>query len=267
MTTRETDASDAPPDHVRRNRAAWDRFAPDYVESGRRNWAAAEPTWGIFSVPEATVGMLPDDLAGQATIELGCGTAYVSAWLTRLGAQPVGIDISPAQLATARQLQREFNLSFPLHLGNAEQTPFPDQSFDLAISEYGASIWCDPYAWIPEAARLLRPGGALRFLTNGTLLMLCTGDDPDVPVSERLERPYFGLHRFDWADDGSSEFHLGYGEWIRLLRANGFEIEDLVEIQPPAEATTSSPFVTLEWARRWPCEQVWKARKREPKPS
>ncbi len=262
MTSRETDRSDAQPDYVQRNQVAWDRFAPDYVEAGRRNWAASEPTWGIFSVAEATVGMLPDELTGKATIELGCGTAYVSAWLARRGARPVGIDNSPAQLATARQLQREFDLSFPLHLGNAERTPFPDQSFDLVISEYGASIWCDPYAWIPEAARLLRPGGALRFLTNGTLLMLCTSDDPDLPVSERLERPYFGLHRFDWADDGSSEFHLGYGEWIRLLRANGFEIEDLVEIQPPPEATTSYPFVTIEWARRWPCEQVWKARKR-----
>jgi hypothetical protein len=29
-----------------------------------------------------------------------------------------------------------------------------------AISEYGASIWCDPYAWIPEAARMLRPAGS-----------------------------------------------------------------------------------------------------------
>ncbi|MDQ3780283.1 MAG: class I SAM-dependent methyltransferase [Chloroflexota bacterium] len=262
MTSRETDRSDAQPDYVLRNRVAWDRFAPDYVEAGRRNWATAEPTWGIFSVAEATVGMLPDALAGKATIELGCGTAYVSAWLARRGARPVGIDNSPAQLATARQLQREFDLSFPLHLGNAERTPFPDQSFDLVISEYGASIWCDPYAWIPEAARLLRHGGALRFLTNGTLLMLCTGDDPDLPVGDRLERPYFGLHRFDWADDGSSEFHLGYGEWVRLLRANGFEIEDLVEIQPPPDATTSYPFVTIEWARRWPCEQVWKACKR-----
>ena len=58
----------------------------------------------------------------------------------------------------AAAARHEFGVEFPLHLGNAEQTPFPDESFDLAISEYGASIWCDPYRWIPEAARLLRPG-------------------------------------------------------------------------------------------------------------
>jgi hypothetical protein len=49
--------------------------------------------------------------------------------------------------------------------------------------------------------------------------------------------------------------------WIRLLRRSGFEVEDLVEVRPPAHATTRHPFVTLDWARRWPCEEVWKARK------
>src|ERR687890_1088015 len=121
-------------DHVAQNRVAWDRMAADYVEGGRRNWVSAEITWGIFDVPESRIGMLPPDLAGLDTVELGCGTAYVSAWLARRGARPVGIDNSPAQLATARRLQREHGLDFPLLHGNAEQTPFADGSFDLAIS-------------------------------------------------------------------------------------------------------------------------------------
>jgi SAM-dependent methyltransferase len=251
-------------DHVARNRAAWDDFAASYVEPGRRNWAADEPSWGIFSIPEAEVGLLPADLEGLDTIELGCGTAYVSAWLARRGARPVGIDNSPAQLDTARRFQDEFGVSFPLHLGDAERTPFPDASFDLAISEYGAAIWCDPYAWIPEAARLLRPGGQLTVLGNSTLVMLCTPADAteDTPASTCLERPYFGMHRFEWPDAESVEFHLGHGDWIRLLREHGFEIEDLIEIQAPAGASSSHPFVTADWARQWPCEEVWKARKR-----
>jgi SAM-dependent methyltransferase len=249
-------------DHVAQNRVAWDRMAADYVESGRRNWASDEITWGIFDVPESRIGMLPPDLRGMDTVELGCGTGYVSAWLARRGARPVGIDNSPAQLETARRFQTEFGLTFPLHLGDAEQTPFADESFDFAISEYGAAIWCDPYRWIPEAARILRPGGRLSFLGNSVLLMLTTPvDDEDAPASEQLQRPLFGMYRFAWGD-GAVEFHLPHGEMIRLLRESGFEIEDLVEVEIAADAITRYPFVSPEWARRWPAEEVWKVRKR-----
>jgi len=250
-------------DHVRRNREAWNAYAPDYVAAGERNWAAAEPTWGIWAVPESLVGLLPADLAGKQAVELGCGTGYVSAWLARRGARPVGIDNSPAQLATARRLQREHGLDFPLIQADAEALPLPDARFDFAISEYGAAIWCDPYRWIPEAARVLRPGGELVFLLNGAILMLAMQELETEPATERLLRPYFGMHRFEWPDTQAVEFHLGFGDWIRLLRTSGFEILDLVEIQPPEGATTRYPFVTLDWARRWPSEQVWKLRRRE----
>lgn len=250
------------PEHVAGNREAWDVMAADYVASGERNWADDEPTWGIFSVPESQVRLLPDDLAGKETIELGCGTAYVSAWLAKRGAKPVGIDNSPKQLETAKRLQDEHGIHFPLHLGNAETVPYPDASFDYAISEYGAAIWCDPYKWIPEAARLLRPGGELMFLGNSTLLMLCTRtDDEDAPVTTALERPLFGMHSFHWSDN-STEFHISPGAMIRLLRDSGFEVLDLVEIRPPDGATTTYPYVSLEWAQQWPAEHVWKARKR-----
>ena len=169
------------PDHVARNRADWDAHADDWVEPGRRDWARAEPWWGIFTVPESELHVLPDDLDGLDTIELGCGTGYVSSWLARRGARPVGIDNSERQLATARALQAEFGIDFPLVHGNAEATPFADESFDFAISEYGASIWCDPYRWIPEAARLLRPGGRLVFLINAPLAIMCAPDDETTP--------------------------------------------------------------------------------------
>jgi SAM-dependent methyltransferase len=251
------------PEHVRRNREAWDRDAHEYVAAGERGWAQAEPTWGIWGIPESEAHLLPDELAGRDVIELGCGTAYVSAWMARRGARVTGIDNSPKQLETARRLQDQHGLHFPLHLGNAEATPFPDASFDVAISEYGAAIWADPYRWIPEAARLLRPGGELIFLVNGTLQILTIPDlEADGPPTDRLVRPYFGMHRFEWPDETSVEFHLGYGDWIRLLRRSGFEVTDLLELRPPEGSTTTyTNLATLDWARRWPCEQVWKARR------
>jgi SAM-dependent methyltransferase len=249
------------PDYVVRNRSYWNGLAPDFEVSGRRHWAQAEPTWGRWDVPEAQLNVLPQGLAGLDVIELGCGTAYISAWLARRGARPVGIDNSEAQLATAKALQTEFELEFPLLHGNAEEVPLPDASFDLAISEYGASIWCDPYRWIPEAARLLRPGGQLVFLVNGVLAMLCEPDEENGVAAERLLRPYFGMHRFEWSTDDSVEFHLPHGRMITLLRANSFAVEGLIEIRPPDGSTTRYPFEILEWAQRWPCEEIWKARK------
>jgi SAM-dependent methyltransferase len=249
-------------DHVAVNRARWDAEAPKWVEFGELNWAAEEPYWGIWHVPESQLRLLPD-LRRKDAVDLGCGTGYVSAWMARRGARVVALDNSAQQLATARRLQREFGLEFPLIHADAERVPLASESFDFAFSEYGAAIWCDPYRWIPEAARLLRPGGRLTFLGNSTLMMLTTPDlEVDGPAGTTLLRDYFGMHRFTWPDDPAIEFHLGHGDWIRLFGANDFEVEDLVEVRPPEGSTTRHLLATLEWSRRWPVEEAWKVIKR-----
>jgi SAM-dependent methyltransferase len=160
--------------------------------------------------------------------------------------------------------QEECGLRFPLVRGTGERAPLRDGAFDLVVSEYGAAIWADPYRWIPEAARLLRRGGELVFLGNSTILMLCMPEEDEVPATDRLLRPQFGMHRFEWPQDPvpTVEFHLSHGDWIRLLRASGFDVLDLLELRPPAGSSTSYGFVSPEWAEQWPCEEVWRARRR-----
>jgi SAM-dependent methyltransferase len=247
--------------YLKGNRALWEQRAAFQLETARRNWAKTELDWGLWDVPESGLGAI-GDVAGLDVVELGCGTAYWSAWLARRGARPVGVDLTASQLEIARQLQREHALEFPLVEANAEATGLPDASFDLALSEYGASIWCDPYRWIPEAARLLRPGGRLVYLCSSVLALLCAPADDEAPLTEELVNDYFGLRRFDWPD-GTTNFALGYGDQIRCLRAAGFELEALHELQAPADAETHTvyDYVTAEWARQWPSEELWVARK------
>src|SRR5690348_12974885 len=212
------------------NIEAWTRANADHTDArAEEAWARDEIDWGVFRVLESELQALPD-VAGKDVVELGCGTAYFGAWLKKAGAaRVVGVDPTPAQLETARRCNEKFGLGLELVEAFGEDVPLPDASFDLAISEYGASIWADPYRWIPEASRLLRPGGQLVFLVNGTILMLCMPDEDNVAATDRMVRGYFGMHRFEWPNDDppSVEFHLGYGDWIRLLRTNGFEVEDL----------------------------------------
>ena len=246
---------------VLRNRAVWTKVNAEYTDRAARDvWAQEEITWGMWHTPESRLRVL-GDVAGLDVVELGCGTAYFSAWLARRGARVVGVDITPAQLETARRLQAETGLGFDLVEASAEDVPLPAASFDLVHSEYGASIWADPYRWIPEAARLLRPGGRLVFLCNSTLAVLCAPETGK--VGEQLLRPLFGLHRIEWPEEGV-EFYLSHGDWIRLLRDSGFEIEALVELQagPDAEDHAYYDFVSADWARKWPSEEIWVARKR-----
>jgi SAM-dependent methyltransferase len=247
-------------DYVAVNRANWTRANAEYADARAHDaWSQAEIEWGVCKVAESELNVLPD-VAGKDVVELGCGTAYFGAWLARRGARVVGVDVTPAQLETARRMEAEFRLGLELVEANAEDTKLLAESFDLVLSEYGASIWCDPAKWIPEAARLLRPGGLLVFLRNSTLAVLCSTVD-DGP-SEALQRPQRGLYRLEWAEPSPEiEFQMGHGDWIRLLRANGFDIEALHELYAREDAVDHVYYTSnAEWAKKWPSEEIWRAR-------
>jgi SAM-dependent methyltransferase len=237
------------PDHARENQAAWNVEAANYVDAAERNWAAPEIGWGMFGVPEA----------GLDVVELGCGTAYFSAWLARRGARPVGVDLSERQLETARRMQAEHRLEFPLHHASAEAVPLPDACADMVLSEYGASLWCEPDAWIGEAARLLRPGGRLIFLTNSVLAALTA--PPAGPATDRLVRGQREISPLRFEGEEGVEFHLAHGDWIALLGRHGFTVTALHELFAPdgAETIPQYDWMPAEWAQRWPVEEIWAA--------
>jgi SAM-dependent methyltransferase len=249
------------PDSIAANIAEWTETNAQYTDAkAERAWQPQDLAWGAFQVPEDAIGAPLGDVRGLDVVELGCGTAYFSAHLAMRGSRPVGVDPTPAQLDTARRMMAKTGIEFPLVEAPAERVPLPPASFDMAFSEFGASLWADPALWIPEAARLLRPGGRLVFLTNSFLSYLCGIDEGG--TSETLQRPQFGAYRIQWPGETGIEYHLPHGEWISLLRANGFEIERLIELQAPPDATKPEyyDYVTPEWARQWPAEEIWVAR-------
>ena len=252
-------------DYVALNREGWTKANAEYTDrTAQDSWAQGEITWGQWSKPEREVGILPD-VTGKDVIELGCGTAYFGSWLKRAGAsRVVGIDVTPAQLETARRLNEEFERGLELIEANAEDVSLPDESFDLVFSEYGASIWCDPALWIAEASRLLRPGGELVFMRGTTLRILCAPDQGK--TTDRLQRPQNGMYRFDWEDDDWSgvEFHPSMSDMLAILRTYGFELLDFRELYAPEDPATHEYYddPPVEWAKQWPAEEIWRLRLR-----
>ncbi|MGO8948745.1 MAG: class I SAM-dependent methyltransferase [Ktedonobacterales bacterium] len=246
-------------EHALKNRSMWEAQSDGYdsqhadVLSGSLAMA-----WGLWRIPEAELQIL-GEVTGRDILELGCGAARWSIALAQQGAHPVGLDLSSQQLAHARRLMDEAGISFPLVEASAEAVPLPNGSFDIVFCDWGAMTFCDPYLTVPEAARLLRPGGLLAFATSTPFYFVCYDQPADV-VREQLLRDYFGLHRTEWDDEVN--FDLPYGEWLRLFRLHGLIVEDLIETQPPTGATTSyrGP-QDIDWARKWPMENIWRVRK------
>jgi SAM-dependent methyltransferase len=211
----------------------------------------------VWQIPEAELRVL-GDVGGQDILELGCGAAQWSISLAKLGARPVGLDLSPRQLEHARQAMSAAGVDFPLVEASAEEVPLDEGSFDIVFCDHGAFNFADAHKLVPECARLLREGGLLAFNKPSPIMDLFYDVDAD-GIDDRLHNDYFTLDRFE--DEETVDFQLPYGEWIRLFRANGFVVEDLIELRPPGDASSTYDFVPLEWARRWPAESIWKARR------
>ena len=245
-----------PSDEALKNRAYWDRTSDEYQERHREFIGRPEPRWGVWQIPDTELNVL-GDVSGKDVLELGCGAAQWSILLAKQGARPVGLDNSERQLGHARRLMAEEGVDFPLVHSSAEDVPLPAASFDVVFCDHGAFTFGDPYKLMPEAARLLRPGGLLAFSMASAFVSVCDKDETVVP---ELQRDYFGMHELD--DGEVVEYQLPYGEWIRLFRAHGFVVEDLIEPRPAEDATSTywEP-EEREWARRWPSESIWKARK------
>ena len=219
---------------------------------------ASDP-FGTCHIPEAWLQVL-GDVRDKDVLELGSGAAQMSIAISHHGARAVGLDLSESQLTIARRLMRETGISIPIVQGSGERAPFGDGSFDVVFSDFGALFWADPHLTVPEAARLLRPGGLLAFTHYSPINTIATSDDGE-RAQERFVNDYFGIHTVPLSD-GSISFQLPYGEWTQLFRRCGLVLEELIEPRPDEDtSSTYADAEDLRWARRWPYECIWRVRK------
>lgn len=249
-------------DDVRANLASWEADSDDYQARNAlqlNRWDRLG--WGTWDLPEDDVRAL-GDVEGLDALELGCGACQFGIKVTKRGAKVTGLDFSEKQLVAGALNIAETGVRFPLVRASAEELPFADGTFDLVFCDHGATSFTDPNAAIPEAARVLRSAGLLVFNIATPFIWTFWGDDDDPPGRE-LRRPYYGGGRTAWPDPHPSvEWQLTYGEWIRIFRSSGLVVEDLIELRPGEGATTTyTSFSTLEWARDFPAENIWRVRK------
>jgi SAM-dependent methyltransferase len=248
-------------DPERLNREFWDDDADDYQAEHDAQLAPGGMAWGTWQVPDADLDVL-GDVSGLDVLEYGCGGGQCGIKLARAGARVTGLDQSRAQLRHATSNVLRAGVAVRLCCASATAVPFRDAAFDLVFCDHGAMSFCDPHATVPEVARLLRSGGLLAFSITTLLRNLCfPPDDPDAGVTRKLHGRWFGARVFDWGD-GTIDFQIPPGEWIALFRANGFTVEDLIDVRAPKDGRTSYvEYADKKWARRWPAEEIWRVRK------
>jgi SAM-dependent methyltransferase len=241
------------------NRQTWDAQSAEYQAThGPQLAASGGMAWGVWQLPESELEVL-GDVREKDVLELGCGAAQWSIALHAMGARVTGLDNSSAQLEHARALMAQAGADFPLVHSSAEATPLADASFDVIFCDHGGMAFADPQRTIPEAARLLRPGGLLAFSMNTPILDLAWAPGEEHP-SERLASDYWDLRTVEEPGEPVA-FQLPYGTWVRLFRESGFVIEDLIELRPAADAQSSyRDEHHRAWALRWPMEHIWRVR-------
>jgi len=247
---------------ARRNRAFWEATAPQYEATHRRAISGERAaSWGMWRIPESKLHLL-GNVRGRRILELGCGGGHWAVALTRQGATVTGLDFSLSRLTQARSTARGSGVSVALVEANAERLPFRSESFDLVFCDWGAMTFADPHRTVPEAARVLRPGGRFAFSNSSPFRTVCQGRTTD-RLGRRLLYDYFGLHRVDFPEE--TDYQLTYGDWIDAFGSAGLLVERLIETRPPARGRSSYLSRSeAAWARRWPIEVIWQLRKAGP---
>ncbi|MEO9220658.1 MAG: class I SAM-dependent methyltransferase, partial [Mycobacteriaceae bacterium] len=141
------------------NRRWWDADADDYHAEHGAFLGEADLVWCPENLRESAAGLL-GEVTGRRILEVGCGSAPCSRYLTGMGADLVAFDLSVGMLRHARVAAERTGIDVPLVQADVCELPFADASFDIAFSAFGAIPFvADSAGAMREVARVLRPHG------------------------------------------------------------------------------------------------------------
>jgi SAM-dependent methyltransferase len=214
----------------------WDRYADEYQATHGPFLGDAGFLWGPEGLTEDDARVL-GDVHDKVVLEVGSGAGQCSRWVRAHGGRGYGIDLSFRQLQHSLRIDEDSSVAVPVVLGTATALPFPDDSFDVVFSSFGAlQFVSDIELAITETARVLRPGGRYAFsITHPTRWMF--PDDPG-PAGLTATQPYWDRTPYVEVEDGTGkvayvEHHRTLGDWVSLLAGHGFRITDLLEPEWP----------------------------------
>lgn len=246
-------------ENAQQNRQAWDSYSKEYQKLHSPQLNRQDFVWGVWSIPESKLKVL-GDVSSKKVLELGCGAAQLSIAIAKMGAHPVGIDNSKQQLEAAKKLLTKEKLNIPLYHCSAERTPFKEESFDLVFCDHGAMSFSPPTPTLKEVSRVLKTGGHFIFNMQSPIHEMCYNASTD-KVDAQLHLNYFEMEKYQDPKSGMLSFQQSFSKWIRCFLSTGFEIVDLIELQAPKDGRSTYDFAELDWAEKWPAENIWKLRK------
>jgi SAM-dependent methyltransferase len=131
----------------------------------RAGWAHFAPLEAITTEPAAHLVKHAGIKAGQRVLDVACGTGVVAVTAARANAHVTALDLTPELLSVARENARIAGVSVEWHEGDAEALPFPADSFDIVVSQFGHIFAPRPDVTVREMLRVLKPGGTVAFST------------------------------------------------------------------------------------------------------
>ena len=130
------------------------------------------------------------DLSGKRVLEVSCGAGGGASYIVRnLGpASYTGLDLNPASIEKCRERHKLPGLDFVQ--GDAENLPFPDQSFDAVINVEASHQYPHFPRFLEEVARVLRPGGYFLYTDSRRAPVIAKWDAAlaDAPLRKISER-------------------------------------------------------------------------------